>query len=304
MNRALTLSIGLLFLASALAAWPNLGDIKKTVEDVVEKKEQIEDSKAYNLVVKTAQGFQDITEEQEYYIGRAVAANILAQYPLVQDPELTAYVNRVGRVIVASCDRPELYSGYHFGIFESESPNAVSAPGGYVLLSRGLLDALDTEDQLAAVLAHEVGHICLKHGLQAIKKSRLTSAFSELGKEVASEVGGRDMKKLVAAYEGSVEDVFLTLVDRGYSREQEFEADSLALVYLSRTRYDPKSLLHMLENLESARAKGVMGGWMKTHPSPTDREKRATPQAAGLSSPPEEDVELRTGRFAANTGRP
>jgi predicted Zn-dependent protease len=294
---AFAVVFGLLVATSSTSAWPNFDDLKKTVEDVIEKKEEIEDNKAFKLVVQTAKGFQDITEEQEYYIGRAVTANILSTYPLVEDSVLTAYVNRVGAVIVAHCDRPEIYAGYHFGVFESEAPNAVSAPGGYVLLSRGLLEELDSEDQLAAVLAHEVAHISLKHGLQAIKKSRLTTAFSELGKEVASGVGGRDMKKLVSAYEGSVEDVFKTLLDRGYSRDQEFEADRLGIEVLSRTRYDPRAMLQMLQNLESAQTRGLMGGWMKTHPEPKEREEKAEPHGANLPSPPEENVEVRTQRF-------
>jgi len=101
----------------------------------------------------------------------------------------------------------------------------------------------------------------------------------------------------VSAYEGSVEDILHTLLERGYSRKQEFEADSLGVEFLYRAGYDPGAMLEMLQSLETVKT-GVMKGWMKTHPSPGDREKNLKAWCKGLPSPPDEDVELRAQRFS------
>src|SRR4030042_1477289 len=136
-------------------------------------------------ILKTSQAvsatFSQITEEQEYYIGRSVAALILAQYPAYDNAALNNYINTLGQAIVFNSNRPEIYAGYHFLVLDTEEVNALSAPGGFIFISKGLIRRCKNEEMLASILAHEVGHVCAKHGLQAIKKSRLVDAFKVIG---------------------------------------------------------------------------------------------------------------------------
>ena len=92
-----------------------------------------------------------LDEPEEIAVGREVAGRTLGAAPLVADPELQAYVNRVGRWIAMQTERPDL--PWHFGVLDTASVNAFAAPGGYVLVTRGLYEMLDTESQLAGVLA-------------------------------------------------------------------------------------------------------------------------------------------------------
>ncbi|MFA6464435.1 MAG: M48 family metalloprotease, partial [Desulfurivibrionaceae bacterium] len=129
--------------------------------------------------------FTDITPEQEYYVGRAVGATLLGKYRPRTDPQTVQYLNLVGQSLASGSDKPETYGGYHFVLLEDDGINAFAAPGGLIFVSRGMLRCCQDEDTLAAVLAHEIAHVQLKHGLQAIKTSRLTSAFSIMATEGA-----------------------------------------------------------------------------------------------------------------------
>src|SRR6185503_10521873 len=128
--------------------------------------------------------FDDLDPSEEHYIGRSVAAEILAmpQYPLAEDEAQLAYVERVGLGLAATNDdvrRPFL--DYRFGILETDEVNAFACPGGLILVSRGLLAKTHGEDELAAVLAHEIAHVTLRHGVAAIQQANLTEAFGYLG---------------------------------------------------------------------------------------------------------------------------
>ncbi len=138
-------------------------------------------------IVKTSEAvrttFSEITEQEEYYIGRAVSALILSRYKVLGNTGLTDYVNTCGRAISYSSDRPETYGGYHFLILDTDEVNALAAPGGFVFITKGLLKRCKDEEMMASILAHEIGHVSAKHGLASIKKSRLVDAFKILGKE-------------------------------------------------------------------------------------------------------------------------
>ena len=135
--------------------------------------------------------FQDLTPEQEYYIGRAVAAQVFQSYPPLDKPKANNYLNLLGQSLAVFSDRPETFGGYHFLLLDSDEINAFAAPGGLILVTRGMLRCCENEDELAAVLAHEICHVELKHGLSAIKQSRLTSAFTIIAAESAKQIGRR-----------------------------------------------------------------------------------------------------------------
>ena len=215
--------------------------------------------------VKSAEGMSD---QEENVIGRAVSARIFSQYKPITNSELTHYLNEVGQTIVASSQRPETFAGYSFVILETDEINAMSAPGGYIFISRGFLHLLPDEDTLAAVLAHEVMHISKRHGLKAIKPGH-SADYLEVGQTLASAVDCAGLsQQLLIAFQGAVNDVYDALLKSGYSQEQEYEADSGALMILKKAGYNPEALKVALQILEKQKSKG---GWFRTHPKPTDR---------------------------------
>ena len=146
----------------------------------------------------------------------------------------------------------------------------MAAPGGLIFVTRGILRCCRHEDAVAAVLAHEIGHIQAKHGLQAIKKSRVTSAITTLGIEGAKTFGGEELAQLTDTFENSISDITATLVNKGYSRSFEHEADKAAVTILTRMGYDPYALIDMLKVMETQLKPGGLD-FAKTHPSPESR---------------------------------
>jgi len=223
--------------------------------------------KAGKAVNKT---FESITPEQEYYIGRTVGAVIVNKYRPVNNDAANHYLNVLGQTLAQFSDRPETFGGYHFLIIDSNEINAFSAPGGLIFISRGMLNCCKNEDALAAVLAHEIGHVQHQHGLQAIKKSRLNSAFTILAAESAKQFGGQDLKDLTTAFEGSISDITSTMMNSGYARSCEKEADKSAVEIMKRAGYDPNGLTAMLmEMKKNLKPDGF--DFAKTHPSPDSR---------------------------------
>jgi len=234
--------------------------------------------------VAMEKAFTDITPEQEYYVGRAVGATLLGKYHPRTEPQIVQYLNLVGQSLARVSDMPETYGGYHFVLLEDEGINAFAAPGGLIFVSRGMLRCCKDEDTLAAVLAHEIAHVQLKHGLQAIKTSRLTSAFSIMATEGAKQAGGVQLAQLTGIFEDSIHDVTATLVNSGYSRAFEREADMAALVILERAGYDQRALVGMLgEMKQRLNPQGL--DFAKTHPDPADRIADLAPLLIAAKAP-------------------
>jgi beta-barrel assembly-enhancing protease len=218
--------------------------------------------------------FEDITPEQEYYIGRAVAATVLETYNPLDKKEFNRYLNEVGQTLAQASDRPETFSGYHFLTVDSDEINAFAAPGGLILVTRGLVRCCASEDALAAVLAHEIGHVAKKHGLKAIKKGRLTSALTTLASEGAKNLGNDELSKLTEDFQGSISDITSTMMNSGYARTLETEADDAAVTIMQRAGYDPNAFIAMLEQMKKTSAPksgSAARGFAKTHPDPQTR---------------------------------
>jgi predicted Zn-dependent protease len=217
-----------------------------------------------------ARSFEDFTPEQEYYIGRSVGAIILDKYKPYNNKKANDYLNLLGQTLSKASDMPETFGGYHFLIQDSDEINALAAPGGLIFITRGMLRCCRHEDAVAAVLAHEIGHVQAKHGLQAVKKSRITSALTTIGVEGAKTFGGEELAELTETFENSISDITATLVNNGYSRSFECEADKAAVTILKRVGYDPNGLVDMLEVM-SKKLKPAGLDFAKTHPSPASR---------------------------------
>lgn len=220
-----------------------------------------------NAAESIAKATEEISPSQEYYLGRAVAANILTKYNLAQDTSTEKYLNAICQVIVLNSKKPDIYAGYHVGILDTQEINAFATPGGHILISKGLLECAQSEDALAAIIAHEIAHIHLHHSVKAIKSSRSLEALLATTKVATSSMGLSD---LTNSFGGAVEEVLTTLVNSGYSQSQEFEADKTALTLMFDAGYNPYALLDMLELLEK-NTSSHSGGFGKTHPAPSKR---------------------------------
>ena len=251
-----------------------------------------------SAVKSVGKAARPLADDEEYYVGRAVAARITATYPLYRNSRLTDYLNQIGQTIALHTEKPTTFGGYHFAILDSQEINALACPGGIILITRGMLSSVKSEDELAAVLAHEIGHIIHRDGIAAIRSSRWTEALLVIGSSAAREFGPKETAQLVSLFEGSIDDVFKTLMVNGYGRKQEKAADTAALGYLAAAGYDPQGLTGYLKRLEQA-GRGSKGGMLTTHPGTDERldnVSKASVPAVDTSSVP-----IRTKRFADMT---
>ncbi|MBO4859224.1 MAG: M48 family metallopeptidase [Treponema sp.] len=229
-------------------------------------------------IIKAAE--DNITPEEAYYIGRTVAAIITKNYKVYDAPEATAYLNKICTAITINSAVPYLYKGYYVAILDSDEINALATPGGHIFVTRGLLKCTDSEDAVAAVLAHEISHIQLNHSIKAIKSSRVTSATMQGVKGVTTSVYENSdprFQGLVSQEDldyltNAGDEIVKTLVDSGFSVTQEFDADRNALMLMSDSGYDPEAMNDMLDLLERNIKEGD-SGWSKTHPSPSARKR-------------------------------
>ena len=242
-----------------------------------------------------AKSYEDITPEQEYYIGRAVAASVLNRYQPYQNEAATRYVNLLGQSLAMASDKPETFGGYHFLILDSDEINAFACPGGLIFVTRGMLRLCSSEAELAAVLAHEIGHVENNSGLRAIKKSRLTSALTIIAAESAKQFGSEELAELTEEFEGSIQDITSSMMNSGYARNLETETDRSALRILRRVGYDPQALVSMLQAMDKTLKPGGLD-FSKTHPDPADRI-RAVQGSIGSGSSASVP-EVRRKRFA------
>ncbi len=201
-------------------------------------------------------GLLPISYEEEQSIGAAIALQVIARYGGVYDqPELTRYVNLVGRAVALTCDRPDI--PYHFAVLNSDSINAFAAPAGYVFVTRGLLRQIRNEAELAAVLGHEVAHISQQHILDVIQRSKRLAGVSEAGLAYANQNPDAFKKVIDAAV--------TKLLDEGLDQEKEIEADNLGDVFAARVGYDPAAYVTLLNRLRAL--KGDDQAFFKTHPN-------------------------------------
>jgi predicted Zn-dependent protease len=244
---------------------------------------------------KAIDASKEISDSEEYYIGRGVAARIMSQYPLCKDQALNTYINEVGQTVAKKSTRPRTYKGYHFAVLESSTPNSFACPGGIILITKGMIKTCCNEDQLAAVLAHEVGHVANRDGINSISQARWTEVATTAGTEVAKQYGGT-IGQVVARFGGAIDDVFKTVIVNGYSRAAEENADRAGVEMMQRAGYNPAAMTAILTAMGS---RGGSGGILGTHPAVTERLEniRAIAQPANTQMEPE-----RTKRFQKITG--
>lgn len=205
----------------------------------------------------------EIGEQEEIEIGRDMAARLLGAAPLAANDALQRYVNHVGRWLASQTERADL--PWKFGVLEAPQVNAFATPGGHIFLTRGLLERMRSEAELAGVLAHEIAHVLRKHHLKAIQKG----AQMELANTAITSLARQDRntanrEKLLAA--GS------ELFARGLDKSDELEADRLGVVIAARGGYDAYGLPTVLQTLQAMNPEDSgLALMFKTHPSPAER---------------------------------
>lgn len=199
----------------------------------------------------------------EVSMGRDMHNGILKKYKLTTDQALISRVERIGASIASVSDRQD-YS-YHFYVIESEDLNAFTTPGGYIYLFTGLAAKLNTDEEIAAVLSHEVGHCAARH---TIKKFQAAVSYNIIGDIIFSQL---DMHSQVHRIVSLSTNTVMKLVFSAYSRQDEYEADRLGIKYMDLAGYDLKGIVSVLEILKEE-SKGKEGLLMlRSHPYLDDR---------------------------------
>jgi predicted Zn-dependent protease len=201
----------------------------------------------------------EIDYKSERTIGESLALEGFRRYGLpVMDRELHDYVNLVGNAVARNSGRPEI--PYYFVVVQNPLKNAFSCPGGIIFICSGLFDTIESEDQLAGILAHEVAHVSHKHALKSIQRARF---FNGVGKITSATMDGEKGKQ----FEDMIGGLQNTLFDKGLDQNMEFEADTSAMRTAYRTGYDPNGLIKVLTALEKIQSQSSQkGSWFSTHP--------------------------------------
>lgn len=231
---------------------------------------------------------EDFSEEEKYFTGRSVAANLLATHEPSEDQALQAYVNKVGQTVALASGKQGLPEGWHFVLLKGGTPDAYAAPGGIVMVTEGLVRLCESEDELAGVLAHEVAHIAIDHPTQAISAANRKNALASLA-QFGFEAANRDRKgaqALSGQFKNVVQDVAKG-VSQGYDRAKEREADAEAVRMLVDVGYDPRGLKRVLERMKKG---------SRSHGDPAERA-RLVEQAAYAAEPVPALHEARVQRF-------
>jgi predicted Zn-dependent protease len=204
--------------------------------------------KAAKDVGSLVKGTVGIGFKEENSIGGAVAIEIVARFGGVwKDAAATRRVNIIGKSLTRYCDRQDLT--FKFGLLNSDTINAFSAPGGYVFITKGLYDLVgDNDDQLAGVLGHEITHVTQRHALKIIERGDFLSGVSDLAAMKSDDF---------AKFSGAVNSVTTTLFEKGFDPKTEYAADKGGRALAATTGYAPGGLRATLIRLK-------MGGGNKT----------------------------------------
>lgn len=217
-----------------------------------------------------------LTEKEEIKFGNYVDAVVATQYPPLNDESLTRKVAEIGNKLVATSDRS--YLPFNFKILNTTEVNAFAGPGGFVYVTVGLLDILEKKDELASVLAHEIGHVCERHSVRSYynaQKIKMVLTLLDIGAMVVgyppiAGMGGDilgDLTRIIA-------NLTAVIISQGYSRSWESRADELGLHYSSKAGYDPQAMVSVLERflkLEEERGKRIKLTILSSHPKTEDR---------------------------------
>ena len=208
-------------------------------------------------------------------LGRQAAAEVEQKFPLLRDAEVQRYVESVGQDLAAAIppefQHPEFR--YFFKVVNARDINAFALPGGPMYVNRGMIQAARTEGEMAGVMAHEISHVALRHGTAQATKAQKYALGAGIAGILGSILGGPAVGQIA---QGTVGVYFLK-----FSREYETEADILGARIMANAGYDPRELANMFRTIERAGG-GSSGGFLSSHPSPSNRYARINQEAQYL----------------------
>ena len=235
-----------------------------------------------------------VSPQQEAAQGKAAAKQVEREIGLVDDPQLQAYVEQIGQRLAAHSPRRDVT--YRFFVADMPEPNAFALPGGYIYVSRGLIALANSEDELAGVIGHEIGHVAARHSAQRQTRQAGVGILSALGTIAAGVVGGSGAAQMVSQM-GQVAGAGLIA---SYSRDQERQADQIGQDLEAAAGWDPVGLADLLGSLERESkletGKQRRASFLDSHPQPGERAVTARGRATQL--PRGADPGIARGRAA------
>ncbi|OGX17116.1 MAG: hypothetical protein A3K83_06875 [Omnitrophica WOR_2 bacterium RBG_13_44_8b] len=218
-----------------------------------------------------------ISSEKEKRIGASLAEQVDKRFAQTDDPLIQKRFEDIGKRLASICDRQELI--YHFKVLKAKEDteeyyNAFALPGGYVYIFDAFMEIMGTDDKIAAIVAHELGHICARHAVQRLQSSLGANALM-----VLALVTSRDGRSVAQANEA------LTQLMMAYSRKDEFEADRLSTQYLKKAEFDSQSVVESLLTLKKLRKKSPDRNYIyyRSHPYLSERIAAARAEIKGYT---------------------
>ncbi len=211
-----------------------------------------------------------ITIQEEEEMSRKVMKVIIKHYELINDPLIVNYINQMGQKIISAL--PPQPFDYHFYVIKNDDYNAFATPAGHVFINSGLLEAMENEEELAGILSHEIAHVVCRHISQKIERAQKIGIATLAGIAAGILLGvGGSMAAANAVTMGSA--AAGQSLELSYSREDEFQADQIGLVCLTKAGYNGEGLLSMLKKLWSRRWFGPaqIPTYLSTHPATEER---------------------------------
>lgn len=276
-NRLLSPALILTLLFFVIPAGLNAFDLGETLKQLGQPEEtksgKTTESEQEKKTEKKAPSLTDLADfvrgtstEEEIAIGQEIAGRLLGAAPLVPDDNLQRYVNKIGKWVSQHSGRDDLT--WYFGVLDSEDINAFAAPGGFIFLTKGLYQKLNSEAELAGVLGHEIGHVVKQHQLTIIKKSQAiemgSGLFAKKLRKLKQEQAREAMKNIL----GSGAEILA----RGLDKEAEYQADRIGVVLAARAGYDAFGLPMVLQEIGHAGLNDSSVALLfKTHPHPHAR---------------------------------
>lgn len=290
--------------AFSLDLFDGLNKINKGINTVKEIKQQAE--KVADAIESIDRAAEPITAADSYSIGRTVAANVLTEYKLnTSKPNAIVYVNKICKAITMNSNTPVIYKDYCVAIIDSDEINAFSTSGGHIFITTGIIRCTKSEDELAAIIAHEIAHINLEHAVVAIKTARTTDAISktaDITRDFTKKYGNlnKDQKDGIDLLTNANLTAMTLITETGYTKNQEFKADEVAAKLMSDAGYDPQALVDVLKMIKEYTPKtATLAGWHKTHPNPDERAKKVQSITKKLNFTGS-DRSVRQSRFEKN----
>lgn len=219
-----------------------------------------------------------ISESQEIQLGRESAQQVAQQLGLVPDSALQQYVQRIGADLARESERPAL--PWTFRVVDDPTPNAFALPGGFIFLTRGMMNLMDSEAELAAVLGHEIGHVTARHSVTQISRAQIA--------QLGLGVGSIFFPEAAQTFGGLAQTGTQLLLLR-YGRDAERQADELGFRYALREGYQVREMddiFATLLRIGETSGRSPLPSWLASHPSEPERIATAQARADTVTASP------------------